>query len=560
MELIAHSDARRSSPTFRVGVERHTLDRLEWWHHFSDSEQRLWADVIRFSDVKAARDLFQRSRQRHSGIYATNHLAFFTTSTEERNAVSILILKEEFLVNLGRDLPFALSYREENAPERTKETSEAIDELLKATEALAKSIVAPDFVGYIPKAHPSPAEVRDLRLAGFARMWSAVRQNFVFLDQRPNVDWEAILPLYMPKVAKAGTHEEYLGLLQEALALLEDGHTRLAGTIDSIDIPLLRIESVEGRPVVTEVGDTPETAEAGIALGAEILEVGGVPVEGFLEERYRRISASTPHDRRERAYRRLLQGPVGETITVKLREPNQEPRTVNLRCNLRQNRPAAAWLSRPILEYKALDDGIAYVALNSFGSDRIVEEFDKHFDRIAASRALILDVRENGGGSTGNGNAVIARLISDQITETSVWRTRLYRPTFEAWGRPHEWHEGESDVIEPRGPSAFSGPVAVLIGPRTFSAAEDFLVPLKMTKRAVLIGSTTGGSTGQPIIIPVYGAYIAICTKWDRFPDGAEFVGVGIQPDVGAERTIDDVARGIDPVLDLAVATLRDDL
>ena len=549
-----------ASPRIRVGVKRLVLDGTEWGHHFSDSEQTKWVDIVRFSDVDSARAVFERSRQWHSGIYTQDHFAFFTTSTEEPNGISILILKDEYLVNIGRDLPFVLSYEEENPPEQAHEASEAIDEVLTTTEALARSIVAPDFVGYIPKAHPTDTEIRDLRMAGFAKMWSAVKQNFVFLDQRPNVDWEGILPSYLPRVARAESHAEYLGLVQEALALLEDGHTTLSGNIGLSDIPVLRIESVEGRPVVTEVGDTPESVEVGIAVGAEILEVDGVPVEDQLEQRLRRISASTPHYRRDRAYRSLLQGPVGGTVTVTLREPNREPRTITLKRNLRASRPAAPWLSRPRLEYRELEDGISYVALNSFGSDRIVEDFDEHFDRIAASRALILDIRENGGGSTGNGFAIIARLIQDQIAETSIWRTRLYRPAFEAWGRPSEWHEGNSDVIEPRGSSAFTGPVAVLIGPRTFSAAEDFLVPLKATKRAVLVGSVTGGSTGQPIFVPIYQASVLICTKWDRFPDGTEFVGVGIHPDIPVERTIEDVARGIDPVLQAAIAAMHDRL
>ena len=137
------------------------------------------------------------------------------------------------------------------------------------------------------------------------------------------------------------------------------------------------------------------------------------------------------------------------------------------------------------------------MALNSFGNSRIVEEFDKHFDRIRASKALILDIRENGDGSTENGFGIIQRLIQNKIAETAVWRTRLYRPTFEARGRPHEWHEGDSGVIEPRGPSAFTGPVAILIGTRTYCAAEDFLVPLKTTKRAVLVGSATGAQPGS---------------------------------------------------------------
>ena len=114
------------------------------------------------------------------------------------------------MVNVGQDLPFALSYQHENPPERVREAIQAIDEVLTATEALARAIVAPDFVGYIAKAQPNAAEIRVLRLTGFVQIWSAVKQNFVFLDQRPNLDWEGVLPLYLPKVARAESHEEYL--------------------------------------------------------------------------------------------------------------------------------------------------------------------------------------------------------------------------------------------------------------------------------------------------------------------------------------------------------------
>ena len=112
---------------------------------------------------------------------------------------------------------------------------------------------------------------------------------------------------------------------------------------------------------------------------------------------------------------RRLRGPLGESVTVKVREPNEQPRTISLKCNLRQNRAGAPWLSKPLLEYKELEGGIPYVALNSLGSSRIVEEFDEHFDRILASKALILDLRENGDGSTENGFGIIQRLIQNKI-------------------------------------------------------------------------------------------------------------------------------------------------
>ena len=115
---------------------------------------------------------------------------------------------------------------------------------------------------------------------------------------------------------------------------------------------------------------------------------------------------------------------------------------------------------------------------------------------------------------------------------------------------------GDSGEIKPRGERVFTGPVVVLIGPHTYSAAEDFLVPLKMTGRATLIGTLTGGSTGQPLIVEVYGAYARICTKWDRMPDGTEFVGVGVHPDVRVEPTREAIASGHDLALERAVQFL----
>ncbi|MYG01507.1 MAG: hypothetical protein F4173_04265, partial [Acidobacteriia bacterium] len=71
-----------ASPRIRVGVKQLVLDGIEWGHHYSDSEQKKWADIVRFSDVDSARAVFQRSRQWHSGIYTQDHFAFFTTSME----------------------------------------------------------------------------------------------------------------------------------------------------------------------------------------------------------------------------------------------------------------------------------------------------------------------------------------------------------------------------------------------------------------------------------------------------------------------------------------------
>jgi C-terminal processing protease CtpA/Prc len=48
-----------------------------------------------------------------------------------------------------------------------------------------------------------------------------------------------------------------------------------------------------------------------------------------------------------------------------------------------------------------------------------------------------------------------------------------------------------------------------------------------------------------------------VCTKKDTFPDGAEWVGKGIDPDILVHPGLADVQSGKDTVLDRALAFLR---
>ncbi len=76
-------------------------------------------------------------------------------------------------------------------------------------------------------------------------------------------------------------------------------------------------------------------------------------------------------------------------------------------------------------------------------------------------------------------------------------------------------------------------------------------------KRGILVGSKTGGSTGQPLSFAMPGGGSArICVKRDSYPDGKEFVEFGIVPDVEVYMTVADLRSGRDPVLDSAVQQL----
>jgi C-terminal processing protease CtpA/Prc len=399
------------------------------------------------------------------------------------------------------------------------------------------------------------------RIAGLARYWAEVRSNFAFFDQVPELDWDAAFLETLPKVRAAATTAEYYRVLQALNARLRDGHTNVYPPKELrpsfYTRPALRTARIEGRVVITRLLD-PALAGAGLAPGLEILAVDGEPVESYARSRVRPYqAASTPQDLEVRTYDyALLAGTPGSEVELLVEDAAGARRAVRLVRTPQEELAKVAPPFRPF-ELTPLGDGILRVDLRSFDTPKVVEDWLASWDQIAAAKGLILDLRDNGGGNSGHGYRILSTLI-DRASSTTVWRTRLYRPAFRAWGNAEGWHVAEPGSLEPDAAHRFAGPVAVLIGPRTYSAAEDFAVAFDVAERGPMIGEATGGSTGQPLMFALPGGGQArVCSKRDTYPDGREFVGVGVRPDRVVTTTVADLRAGRDPVLDAAVEAVR---
>lgn len=391
------------------------------------------------------------------------------------------------------------------------------------------------------------------KIAGLSRVWSEVRYNFANFDLIPDVDWDALYLAAIPRVRATESTLDHYNVLTELVAKLRDGHTGVSHPVPLLDevwaMPPIRQRMIDGRILVTVAGEgTP------VNVGDEIVQVDGRPWQEYAAAKVvPYLSASTPQDLAHRTGDRLLQGAAGTTVTLNLRDPNGASRIVQLERQPRAKRLPA--VNAPF-ELRMLPNNIAYIALNDFGSDAAADEYDKHYEQIAKASAIIIDVRNNGGGSTSVGYRVLATLTNATTAATRAQKI-VYRPTDRARGQLQRFEFEESSVKpDPKG-RLYTKPVAVLIGPATFSAAEDFAVAWKVMKRGPTIGTATGGSTGQPLQVALPGGgWMRICTKRDRFITGQEFVGIGVQPDIEVQTTFDDAQQGRDPVLDRAVAAV----
>ncbi|MGH9318163.1 MAG: S41 family peptidase, partial [Thermoanaerobaculia bacterium] len=113
------------------------------------------------------------------------------------------------------------------------------------------------------------------------------------------------------------------------------------------------------------------------------------------------------------------------------------------------------------------------------------------------------------------------------------------------------------DVAVP-GKQPYRGALSILIDGGCFSACEDFVAPFKDNRRATILGERTAGSSGQPFQKDFgNGMGIGLSTKREFFPDGSEFEGVGIAPDVEIPMTLEDLRTGKDTVLAQALGRIR---
>ncbi len=147
---------------------------------------------------------------------------------------------------------------------------------------------------------------------------------------------------------------------------------------------------------------------------------------------------------------------------------------------------------------------------------------------LSNSDALILDLRQNGGGSPRMIQLLTSYLLEDP-THINSFYVRKDDSIQQFWTSAH---------VE--GPKMVETPVYVLTSRQTFSAAEEFTYNLKNLKRATIVGETTGGGAH-----PVESHFFRISDEvffQMQLPfgraispiTGTNWEGTGVEPDIEA--------------------------
>ena len=173
-----------------------------------------------------------------------------------------------------------------------------------------------------------------------------------------------------------------------------------------------------------------------------------------------------------------------------------------------------------------LQGNVGYLDLRGFTNTRLGGETAvAAMGFLANVDALIIDLRQNGGGSP----SMVQLLTSyffEEPTHLNSFQNRGQEQIDQFWTLPHV-----------PGKKLVDTPLFVLTSPRTFSAAEEFAYNLKNLERATIVGQTTGGGA-HPGGTHLVGGLLDVFVPDGRAINpitGTNWEGTGIEPHVAVQ-------------------------
>lgn len=393
--------------------------------------------------------------------------------------------------------------------------------------------------------------------------------------------------------------------LAPLVASFGDGHTNVWYPVDEVNrqlnagsriFPPSVARDDDGHLVVTNPFTT-----AKVARGDRITSINGHPADSLLRAWMSEISGESDIYRGTTAtdaFRDLLVvHHVAAPFSLDVVGANGTPQTVmiagvtrdTMMAIFNRNRagtPAPSALSNRNFVYRALDGHVGYMNFRSMGNaGQFSANLDAMFRQLAAdsARALIVDLRANGGGDSRLGDELLSHITTTpyRMASRKDWKMSAEYRAFmmNQVKAPLRWLPLQHIVPAGRrmfsGPAGkivtfeekvhaparaepfFSGPVCVLIGSRTFSSASDLADGIATYHLATLIGEETGGranSFGEvyPFLLP--HSQFLISTSSARFvrANGDTTMRGGVMPDIVVQTSAEDRKAGRDPAMERA--------
>jgi len=373
------------------------------------------------------------------------------------------------------------------------------------------------------------------RLQKFDEAWQTLNHHF-YDPHFHGCDWKAMWRKYRPLAAQAATIHDFNDVVSLMLGELNASHLGISGPArgPKVSTGMLGLwfdESYTGKglKVAAVLPKGPCDHERSRLKPGDILTaIDGTPVSWDVN------------------IHKLLNDKVGEKVILSVRNRDGKQREVVVR-PISQRRFTDLEYDRWVREKRALVDRlsrgrIGYVHIRGMSMPS-VEQFEQELYSVAHDKeALIIDVRNNGGGWT------------------TDYMLAILAPRAHAYTIPRGGGKGYPQTRLPM--YWWSKPVVTMCNEYSFSNAEIFSHAIKTLKRGKVVGAPTGGlviSTGAISLID--GATFRVPFRgWYVAGTGVNMENHGCVPDVVVWDQPGDADQHRDRQLEKAVEVMLSEL
>ena len=384
---------------------------------------------------------------------------------------------------------------------------------------------------------------KEQKIYEFSTIWKEVSYNFSNIDSCPIANVDSLYQIYLSKVMNSKNDFEFSKLIQRFMAEFNNGHTNLEDIPNHL-YPYLgwyKLKTVyrDGKVFIENFGKQYSNK---LSIDDEIVEIEGIPIYEYLKNNiFPYIATTHPEQKLEFAMfntnsyyltwrdskMKLTLKRNGKTIhvTIKVNDfllPSEKEKKeeINNEWILPTTMPKNIFLSDSLNSY-------AYIKLNSCDKQNF-DFFEIHQNQIKNFKNIILDLSDNGGGSTSYITPIIDFFLDTDTVNLYPIKARVNNSLFKSYGQKmdnthrdswdrsqfnqyhYNFYTGNSYEILRKNEfwvnslsknQRYNGNIYVIIGKNSASAAEFLITMLSSNKNIFFIGEKTAGAVGLPLRI-----------------------------------------------------------
>lgn len=178
------------------------------------------------------------------------------------------------------------------------------------------------------------------------------------------------------------------------------------------------------------------------------------------------------------------------------------------------------------LYYCTIDEGrVGYVFYSSFSNNFGVANLSAVFEAFKDCKGLIIDVRQNGGGSIENAYLLAAPFFTENQT-IGYWQHKS--------GTGHQ----DFSAMKPMtldaslSPVKWEKPVIVLCNRRSYSATNLFVSLMRYAEHSTIVGGISGGGGGMPLSYELPIGWMVRFSSVRMYDRDKKDIEQGVSPDV----------------------------